>query len=547
MSGPVTLVAAVLAACAAPDRPILAEVFYDAIGDDAGHEFVELFNPSGRAAPLAGLVLEAGDGAGAGRWTARWTGGAGDTLPPGSRFVVGGAAVVPVPDAIASLDLQNGPDAVRLRWPDGAVEVVGYGALAFAEYACGAPAVDAPSGQSLARVPDASDQGSNALDFRAAPPSPGAANQPARDAAMVPGTLDLEPERSEPGGRLAASGAVANRGAEAWRAGEAALAGIGRDDAGAEEAFTSVLDAALAPGDTARFAVELAAGRAGKRVLVVRVSLPGDQAAGNDADSVRFRVGPGPLELTEVQFHPARGEGEWIEARNRGREPVDPAAFRLGDRGGADGAPADGWGTVAPESLVVLAEDPAALLALHPGLDPDRIWRVRPWASLNNSDDSSGVADVVDLREADGTPCDRLAYAARGVPAGVPLERRGASGWWPATAPLGTPLAPPRSPVAIAGRFEVAPRRLAPGTGPLRLAWSLPWSRGRLAVELYDLAGRRLAIVVEDGPAPGQGEREWDAQTLRPGLYLMVLRARDDAGGQTLTSARPLRVVGGAP
>jgi hypothetical protein len=37
------------------DRPIVAEVFYDATGDDTGHEFVELTPP--RRCSLAGLRL----------------------------------------------------------------------------------------------------------------------------------------------------------------------------------------------------------------------------------------------------------------------------------------------------------------------------------------------------------------------------------------------------------------------------------------------------------------------------------------------------------
>ena len=165
------LAPAAAAACGPPGRPIVAEVYYDAIGDDTGFEFVEILNPTGADWPLAGLRLDAGDGAGPGRWTARWTGAAGDTVRAHARFVIGGARVSPPPDAVATLDLQNGPDGMRLVWPDGATEVVGWGALAYPEYFCGAPAADAPAGESLARVPDEAETGSNAGDFRPAAPS----------------------------------------------------------------------------------------------------------------------------------------------------------------------------------------------------------------------------------------------------------------------------------------------------------------------------------------------------------------------------------------
>jgi len=114
-------------ACSRMDRPIVAEVFYDATGDDTGHEFVELLNPSATPCSLVGLRLEAGDGAAPGRWTLRWTGTAADSIAGSGRFVIGGSLVLPPPGATVTLDLQNGPDAVRLVWPDGVTEVVGYG------------------------------------------------------------------------------------------------------------------------------------------------------------------------------------------------------------------------------------------------------------------------------------------------------------------------------------------------------------------------------------------------------------------------------------
>ena len=188
--------ALLVAACAPAGRAIVTEVHYDALGDDTGHEFVEFWNPGATPCALAGVRIEAGDGSAPGRWTLKWTGAAGDTVAPPARFVAGGARVAPAPDRVATLELQNGPDALRVTWPAGAQEVVGWGALEFGEYACGAPAADVPSGLSLARVPDDADLGSNALDFRAADPSPGHANPRTRDAALLRG-LALVPERPE--------------------------------------------------------------------------------------------------------------------------------------------------------------------------------------------------------------------------------------------------------------------------------------------------------------------------------------------------------------
>jgi hypothetical protein len=530
------------ATCVPAGRPRIAEVFYDAIGDDSGQEFVELFHTGATPASLAGVRLEVGDGSGPGRWTLRWTGTARDSIPAGDRFVIGGALVTPTPSVTVTLDLQNGPDAVRLVWPDGTTEVVGYGTHEFAEYACGTPAPDVASGSSLARIPDGADFGNNALDFRAATPSPGRANQPTRDAALLPGSLALEPEQPDPGQRVRLGAAVTNRGASKLTAGEVVLVGHELEPDREVERFAVPLERSLASGDTADVVVEFAAGLAGKRTLVVAATLTGDEAPENDADSLRVRVGPGPLVLSEIQFHPSHGEGEWIETRNRSSAALDPSAFRLGDRSGARGTPADGVGLVPPESLVVFVEDKAALLAHFPSLDASRVWQVRPWSALNNSDDSTHVADVVQLRESDGTLVHRVPYSATGVPAGVPIEDR--DGWWPSRAEDGTPLSPPRVPPKLAGRFEVTPHRITPSTTPLRFAWSLPWSTAFVAIELYDLAGRRLGIALPESRAPGQGERTWTMDPPTPGLYLLVLRARATSGGETLTSVQPFRVAG---
>ncbi|HVP14152.1 MAG TPA: lamin tail domain-containing protein [Terriglobales bacterium] len=529
------------ALCAPAAHPLIAEVFYDAIGDDTGSEFLEFYNPYDGALSLAGARIEAGDGSGPNRWTLRWTGHAGDSVAAGGRFVVGGAKVQPAPQSIVTLDLQNGPDAVRVVWPDGAVEVVGYGPQEFAEYACGAPAVDVPAGRSLARMPDDADLGANAMDFRAAAPSPGRANQPRRDLALVAGSLALAPEQPDPGASARLTGRIANAGAGSIASGEASLAAAAISEAGPIPLVTHAIGAALAAGDTIAFdeSITLAAGKWRLRAAVV---LAGDEAPDDDADSLLARAGPGPLELTEIQFHPARGEGEWVEVRNRSAAPVDLAAFTLSDRGTTRGVAAAC--ALAPESLAVLAEDRAALIALFPGLDTARVRQVRPWPILNNSDDSSGVADLVVLREEDGTPCQRVAYSAAGVPGGTPLEWRD-GGWWPSVASTGTPLAPPVAATPLSRRFACSPRRLR-ADGTARLAWDLPCPRSRVSLELYDLAGRLVARPVPEFDAPPRGERSWRAAEIPPGVYVALARARPPSGDPIVESSA-IRIEGRAP
>jgi hypothetical protein len=167
--------------------------------------------------------------------------------------------------------------------------------------------------------------------------------------------------------------------------------------------------------------------------------------------------------------------------------------------------------------------------------------RVSPWSALNNSDDATGVADIVTLVEADGVPVERVTYSAGGVAAGATLER--ADGIWrPSPSPGGTPLAPPRVAPPAPGGFRADPRRVSTAGETVTFAWELPWPSGRVTLELYDMEGhrtRRLAGPVESG---ARGERPVALDALSPGLYLAVLRAESSEG--SFTRVAPLRVDG---
>jgi hypothetical protein len=538
MTALATVVAAALS-CAAVSHPIVTEVYYDANGDDTGREFVELWNPGTTGRSLAGLRLEAGDGGGPGRWTLRWTGQAADSLPPGARFVIGGAQVAPPPNVVINLELQNGPDAMRLLWPDGASEIVGWGAHEHTEYYCGAAAVDVASGQSLARIPDAAATGGNAGDFRAADPSPGGRNLRTVDAALLRRHATLEPPQPPPNAAATLTLSLHDPGATAWGVDDGKIVVTSELLAGE----VAVNMPAMAPGETLRVEVALPALRAGRGAIIARVVLHGDESPGNDVDTLLVRVGPGPLALREIQFHPAAGEGEWIEVRNRDALPLALERFRVGDRSGAGGTVEAGV-PLAPESLAVLAQDPVALLMARPSLDATRVRRVSPWAALNNSDDATGVADQVQLAESDGVPVERVSYSAAGIASGVTLEYRDDS-WRPSEVVGGTPLAPPLSRPPVAGGFRADPRRLKTSGETVRFSWELPWPSPRVTLELYDLEGRRSRRLAGPVASGVRGERPVTLTALAPGIYLAVLRAESDDG--TFTRVAPLRVDADRP
>lgn len=522
------------ASCLPPLHPYVNEVYYDAAGDDTGQEFVELYNPADAPFPLNGLKLEAGDGAAPGRWTLRWTGAARDTIAPHARFVIGGAKVTPSPDAVVTLSLGNGPDAMRLRWPDGATQVVGWGALEYAEYFCGAPASDVAAGFSLARVPDGADRGSDSLDFRASEPSPGRANVVARDLAVLPGTLALAPDLPLPGAAVTVSVTLLARGTSAYAPGEGVL------HCGGDALAAPLVQAlsAITPGETLRVSLPGIAGADGARGLDVRVELAGDQRPSNDRDSLRVRIGHGPLEITEIQFHPALGEGEWIEVRASASD-VDLRGFTLTDRGGTRAQVRDA-AVLAHGTYALLAQDRAALLAAIPTLDAARVFAAAPWPNLNDRDGADGSADVLALRDSSELLSDRVAYDAAGVPAGVTLEKRDGR-WQPAPGAPGTPLAgPSESPPGVVA-FAVTPARIAAPGDALQVSWTLPWPTARVSIALFDVQGHRAATWLDAVPAGREERRDLRAIAPSPGVFIAVLRA--EHAGATLTRTQPLRIV----
>ena len=107
---------------------VISEVLYDAVGADAGQEFVELYNPLATAQSIEGWQLERGNGANAGDWVteAVLTG----SIPAHSFYLIGEANVTGA-DLTTNLDLQNGPDAIRLVDDHGEVrDLVGWGVSA---------------------------------------------------------------------------------------------------------------------------------------------------------------------------------------------------------------------------------------------------------------------------------------------------------------------------------------------------------------------------------------------------------------------------------
>jgi hypothetical protein len=167
-----------LAASPAAADPLISEIFYDAVGSDDGHSFVELAGEPGT--PLDGLTIEGINGAGGGVTVSIALTGeiAEDGLFLLADVDAEGATTVPDADQHANFDFQNGPDSSLLRSDDTILDSVGYGLFGDGDVFAGEgePAPDAPAGSSLARLFADRDSDDNAADFIVlAEPTPGQA------------------------------------------------------------------------------------------------------------------------------------------------------------------------------------------------------------------------------------------------------------------------------------------------------------------------------------------------------------------------------------
>jgi hypothetical protein len=555
---------------------IINEVFYDAAGADGGFEFVELVNRGDSPLSLAGYRLEAGDGAAADRWRALWTGAAADVIPPHRRFVLGEGRVAPAPDRVVPLGLENGPDAVRLTAPDGAKDVLGYGALTYTTYFEGRPAEDVPGGYSLARLPDGADTDDNRADFAATtPPTPGAPNQPETDLALQ--SAHVDEERVEPGDAVTFRAMVANRGigtlreerfevqlwAARWSAGDPHEQGGELSPDSLVARYLSLDE--LEPGDSVAVALTFTPPEPGAWDITLAARVEEDGAPANDRSRAQIQVGPGALLISEVAAAPDDGP-EWVELLNVSPLSVVIDGWSLEDATGrrakVDGLVPGGAFAIEPDSFVVLTSDPLALLERHPELPRHKTAVCAPWPALNNSAASGEpFADRVIVRTPDERVSDAMAYPG-GDPKGTTRERRAAQAksredatWGASAVTGGTPgransLAggPPVPGVALVA----SPSALRPGAGErLLLTYRTGFERARITLALFDLRGRAVRRLLDGTDGPGRGGVAWDGadpagHRVPAGVYVAALEARDAAAtssGNAVARARTPVVV----
>ncbi|MEZ4397635.1 MAG: hypothetical protein R3C71_12050 [Candidatus Krumholzibacteriia bacterium] len=500
---------------------LLNEVLYDPPGADGDGEFVELIAAGDDSVRLADVRLEFCNGATPGDWELLWSGEL--ALAPGALFLVGEPAVAGA-DVTVDLDMQNGPEALRLLAGETLLDLLGYGE-GLDPSLVEAAAADDPSGLALARQPDGVDTDQNALDWFPATPSPGALNLPPFRAALRAVAAPWLPVAPAAPCTLAVD--VANDGRDPWGAPLVlAVDGVPRG---------ALPD--LPPGQSARAAIALPGLPAGAYSLAIALLAPDGEPA--DTLTLPLAVGLGPLQLAEILFAPTSGGVEWVECLCR--EPLSGLEdFQLSDLGGT--AASFRPPPLPAGARFILCPDPELLRAQWPALDPDRLLAASPWPSLANSgesDEAPGWTDGLRLDDAAGRRSDGALYRGDWVPErGWSLERLRdyPSGGLPPWAPCptgATPLAgtsPPPAPAA--GGLALTPNPFDPRRE--RLWLDLRGEGGALAVDIFDAAGRPVQRL-EASLASGLARLVWDGRDARgrelvDGAYPLLARWQSPDG-----------------
>jgi len=572
-----TLSIVLAAAGSATAQVLINEVLYDPDGSDTGLEFVELLNCGRHGVSLTGWVLETGNGANPDDWTTEWIGGDLDYVEPGEIYLIGEPDVVPQPHFTTPLDLQNGPDGVRLT--DGAepVDVVGWGEPLFAEYYEGEPAPDVTSGLSLARSPDCFDHDDNRLDLIGAAPTPGVRNAASDDLALS--VRHAGRRVFETGEAVELVCVVRNVGASSTGSCDVSVELVTGEDAGVVGA--TFLQAELAPRDSLEAQLVWPSPPDGYHLIEASLSFGPDSHLANNTCRTSVTVGgTGWLAaVNELMHSPGEGATEWVEvlglslrgepspraqshgglpgssAQGEPRERLSLAGWSLGDDEDVHPVASgfDSLAVVAPGEFLLLARDEELLWdhASCPVVETDG------WEALS-------ADDTVALLDEFGTVVDVVCYE-RGWGGGrnVSLERvrpdmpaDDPTNWGGSVAPEGSTPGRTNSihlgAAPSAGALTVSPNPFTPdGDGEsdralLRL--ELPVARATARVTVFDLEGRMRALLADHVAVPSSSELIWDGtgtdgELLPSGLYIIYLEAIDARAGVFATAKTAVGLV----
>ena len=294
--------------------------------------------------------------------------------------------------------------------------------------------------------------------------------------------------------------------------------------------------------------------------------LPVDDRPENNLACVDITVGAAlkPVVINEYMNNPPTGGTEWIELLNVDTVPVDLRNWKIGDaEGGAfffpDSETVDP--VLAPDCFFIVCSDMKKFSDTHPEFPPGaQVTEQEDWLSLSVDE------DVITLFDAAGFCVETVSYRSewegdRDVEKGMSWERIDPLGqssdgmnWWGSTDPSGSTPGRRNSIRRTGGKAELSlkvnPNPFSPdGDGFQDRAFIsiLAPPKSLVTLAVYDAAGRRMTLLLDEEPATGGGVY-WDGgdshgRGLPIGIYILHVTAAGEAvreAAATCVIAHPL-------
>ena len=313
------------------------------------------------------------------------------------------------------------------------------------------------------------------------------------------------------------------------------LAAAGSQLLAGESIAADVPSLAVGESRVVSFVWEAPAGILGLYALTIRLTVPGDYDSTNNSLQVELPIAASELAVAvnEIMYTPLTGEPEWVELVNTTAGGVNLKDWRICDQSDSTGLPEQ---TLSSGGYVVITGDSTGGVS---GWGPAVFVIVVPdFPALNNA------GDLVVLLDPNAAVIDQVDYGLFPLTtAGRSLEKvrpaapsQETTSWVISPASQGH-TAGGRNSVLLALdstkiTLEPNPLRLNTPESILAVNYVTPFHAINLLVEIYDLAGRRLGTIFNEGPVPGAGVVPWDARSVdqvryRTGQYLLLFRARD--------------------
>lgn len=548
---------------------VLSEIMFDAAGNEAHDEFVEIYNRSESVpADLSGWrISDSAD------FDTIVGVNQGVVLQPGQFGIILDASYFDnstaytdrLPEDCLILTIDNStfgsagfsnstPETVSLITSDG---------LVVSEYAY---SLDNDAGFSDEKIDlNNSDSPANWANSRGLLGTPGAPNSVSplnQDLAVFSEDLMFSPPKPRAGDTVTIMGVIKNLGLQPVQNFSAILYEDQNEnsipDANEEIGNFDFLNPVLG-ADSVIFEFVYENITAGPHDFLVEIAFGGDQDTTNNLTSKSLLVGypDRALVINEIMYSPLSNQAEWVELYNPGSEAVSINSWRLADSDttAASIIPADVL--IPPAGYFVLAQDSSVLDLFNP--PAGYFFVVSNWPSLNNSFDSVVLYDLI------GNQMDRVNYNSNwGGGAGVALEKinprfsaNDSSGWNSCVAFLGGTPGEQNSiftdvPVSEAA-IAVSPNPFSPdGDGHDDFAiitFQLPLTTALVNVKIYDMRGRLIRFLANNESSGSQKTLIWDGhdddgQRARIGIYVVYLQALNAQAG-LIKSAKQTVVLAG--